>query len=121
MAAVRYSAAIPLAGVTGGHRPEAVAHGPPNRSQKSIEAAVQVAATRRLNLLRLDAYNGGQRIAPPACQRAATLASAPARKCDDKRAEQPVAAGTARLARITDPTTLAHAVEMAILFKPTLG
>ena len=32
------------------------------------------------------------------------LASAPARKCDDKRAEQPVAAETRRLPYATDPT-----------------
>ena len=41
-------------------RPEAVGHGPPNRSSKSIEAAVQVAAARHLNLLRLDAYKTEQ-------------------------------------------------------------
>ena len=34
-------------------------HGPPNRSQESIEAAVQAAATRHLNLLRPNAYNRG--------------------------------------------------------------
>jgi hypothetical protein len=33
-------------------RPEADGDGPPNRSQKSIEAAIEVAATRRVKLLR---------------------------------------------------------------------
>ena len=50
-------------------RPGAVGHGPPKRSQKSIEVAVQVAETRRLNLLRLDAYKRGQGSRPPASRR----------------------------------------------------
>jgi len=36
---------------------------------------------------------------PPACPRAATLASVPARKCHDQRAEQPVAIANRRLTR----------------------
>ena len=46
-------------------RPEAVGHGRPNQSLNLIEAAVQPVATRRLNLLRLDAYNRGQGSPPP--------------------------------------------------------
>ena len=44
--------------------------------------------------------------APPACPRAATLASAPAPKYNDKRAEQPVATENRRLTRPTDSPTL---------------
>ena len=50
-------------------RPEAVGHGAPLRSYKSIEAAVQVAATRLVNLLRLDAYERGHGSRPPADRR----------------------------------------------------
>jgi len=56
----------PVSDRTGGGRPEAVGHGPPNRSRKSMGAAVQFAATRRLNPLRLDTCNGGQRSRSPA-------------------------------------------------------
>ncbi len=45
---------------------------------------------------------------PPAWPGAATLKSAPARKCDDKRAEQAVAAENRRLTRTTDPTTISY-------------
>jgi hypothetical protein len=37
---------------------------------------------------------------------AATLAAAPARKCDDKGAEQPLATETRRLTHPTDPNTI---------------
>ena len=43
---------------------------------------------------------------PPSRPHAATLASAPAQKYDDKRAEQPIAAEDPRLTRPTDPTKI---------------
>jgi len=46
---------------------------------------------------------------PPACPRAPSLASAPARKCHDKRAQQPVATENPRLTRARDSTTLRRA------------
>jgi DNA-binding beta-propeller fold protein YncE len=46
---------------------------------------------------------------PPACPRAATLASAPTRKCDHNGAEQPIAAENRRLTHPTDPTTITFA------------
>jgi len=59
------------------------------------------------------------RLCPPAWPRAGTLASAPARKYDDKRAEQPIAAENQRLTRTTDPTTLRLARLKSLSFGDT--
>ena len=48
----------------------------------------------------------GGLVPAPACPRAATLASAPAQKYDDQRAELPIAAVNPRLTRDPDPATL---------------
>ena len=48
-------------------------------------------------------------VRPPACPRAATLASAPAPKYNDERAEQPVATENPRLPHLTYPTTIRFA------------
>jgi len=59
----------------------------------------------------LDAYNRGQGSRP----RSATLASATARKQDDQRAEQTIAAENRRLTRSTEPPhNPARAVEIPI-------
>jgi hypothetical protein len=47
----------------------------------------------------------GSCLPPPGCPRAAMLASAPARKYPEKRAEQPVAAANRRLTRPTGSST----------------
>ena len=55
---------------------------------------------------------------PLACTRAATLASAPAPKYNDKRAEQPVAAENPRLPHLTYPTTIRLARLKRLSFGP---
>jgi len=90
--------------VTGRERSCVDGRGAPKRSKKLTEAVVQVAATRRLNRLSLDACKRGQGSRP----RAAPLAPAPARKCHHKRAEQPLATANRRLPRPTDSPTLSR-------------
>ncbi len=55
---------------------------------------------------RLCATPGGRCRRPPACPHAATLASAPAPKYNNQRAEQPVATENQRLPHLTHPTTI---------------
>jgi hypothetical protein len=64
----RNSSDSPGNGVFQQNRPEAVARGAPVRSLKSIEAAVEVAAARRLNVIRLDACFRGRGSRPPAAR-----------------------------------------------------
>ena len=69
---------------------------------------LRIAWLARLLSLVPDRRRACAHVRPPACPGAATLKSAPARKCDDKRAEQAVAAENRRLTRTTDPTTISY-------------
>ena len=85
--------------VSAEHGPTADPQSRPSRPSSSTSASA--GSHHRHRLLTRVRCRAGACLPPPACPRAATLASAPARRCHHKRAEQLVATANRRLTRAT--------------------